>query len=225
MNMGIGCRWRSKGDLCFIWIPSLLTVNKNHIYNCFHLFEILANNKKCSIVVRVGKNIIYRRSYDSNLVTPWTKSIDEYLKGPKHPRSAESCGCGWPTHLYIPKGSHEGMPFDLFVMLTNFDHDYVEENPDSVAVPETCNSPYMYCGVKWRQYPDAKPMGYPFDRLPYAVPLGCPNHPGAPFSTLFCKVLSIFWSRPVSTLEEYVSYAPNMAATVVEIKHLDKLAW
>lgn len=29
-----------------------------------------------------------------------------------------------------------------------------------------CSDAASYCGVRDRKYPDKKPMGYPFDRLP-----------------------------------------------------------
>jgi hypothetical protein len=35
------------------------------------------------------------------------------------------CGCGWPQHMLIPKGSPEGMPCELFVMISNYDDDKV----------------------------------------------------------------------------------------------------
>lgn len=127
--------------------------------------------------------------------------------------------------MYIPKGSPEGTPFDLFAMITNFDHDYVEDHPDDLSIPEPCNSPYLYCGVKWRQYPDAKPMGYPFDRLPFKVPFSCPKGVASIWTLVLCKLMEFFFLRPVATLEEFVSYAPNMGATVVNIRHIDHLVW
>lgn len=30
----------------------------------------------------------------------------------------------------------------------------------------SCNDAASYCGIRDRMYPDRKPMGYPFDRLP-----------------------------------------------------------
>lgn len=35
------------------------------------------------------------------------------------------CGCGWPHHMLIPKGLPEGLVFQLFVMITNFEDDRV----------------------------------------------------------------------------------------------------
>ncbi|ODN01438.1 Phenoloxidase 2 [Orchesella cincta] len=175
--------------------------------------------------LRVGRNVIFRRSLDSNVVKPWSKSINEYLEDDDEEQTnADFCGCGWPTHLFIPKGTHKGLAFDFFAMITNFDEDYVEENPDDLYIPEPCNSPYIYCGIPWRKYPDAKPMGYPFDRSPPKVPIDCPPGMGAVL-TLFCRFFRLFWYTKIHTLEDYVKIAPNMAATVVEIKHFDKLVW
>jgi len=115
---------------------------------------------------------------------------------------------GWPEHLYIPKGNHEGLAFDLFVMVTNFDDDFVADDPRDLELPETCTSPYIFCGVPRRRYPDAKPMGYPFDRPGYHV---SSNDCG-----LLCKFLPSK-SRPVSTLEEYVAPVPNMAMIPVNL--------
>lgn len=64
-------------------------------------------------------------------------------------------------HMLIPKGLPEGLRAELFVMVTNYDEDRVDQ--DLVG---TCNDSASYCGVRDRMYPDRKPMGYPFDRLP-----------------------------------------------------------
>lgn len=64
-------------------------------------------------------------------------------------------------HMLIPKGLPEGLRSELFVMVTNYEEDRVEQ--DLVG---TCNDSASYCGIRDRRYPDRKPMGYPFDRLP-----------------------------------------------------------
>lgn len=66
------------------------------------------------------------------------------------------CNCGWPYNLLLPRGRREGMPFRLLVMLTDGDIDQVAED-------RTCGS-MSFCGVKNRDYPDTRAMGYPFDR-------------------------------------------------------------
>jgi len=50
-------------------------------------------------------------------------------------------------------------------MLTNGDQDRVQQQNN----PPNCQVAPPLCGVPNGLYPDAKPMGYPFDRLPYQV--------------------------------------------------------
>lgn len=35
------------------------------------------------------------------------------------------CGCGWPHHMLVPKGSKEGFPMELFVMVSDYKDDAV----------------------------------------------------------------------------------------------------
>lgn len=69
-------------------------------------------------------------------------------------------GCGWPAHMLIPKGLPEGLACDVFVMISNYNDDRVDQ--DLVG---TCNDAASFCGVRDRLYPDRRSMGYPFDRL------------------------------------------------------------
>jgi hypothetical protein len=66
------------------------------------------------------------------------------------------CNCGWPFHLLVPRGTPEGMPFRLLVMLTDW-------NEDRVSHDAHCGS-MSFCGVRDAAYPDRRAMGYPFDR-------------------------------------------------------------
>jgi hypothetical protein len=70
--------------------------------------------------------------------------------------------------MLVPKGTHNGMQFDLFVMLTNGDFDRVTKRPRTSADAEKppCRDSASFCGVLDELYPDTKPMGFPFDRLP-----------------------------------------------------------
>lgn len=72
---------------------------------------------------------------------------------------APYCGCGWPLHLLIPKGTVDGIEYDLFAMVTNYTEDQVDDSS-----PELCKISSSYCGKLNQKYPDTKPMGYPFDR-------------------------------------------------------------
>ncbi len=66
------------------------------------------------------------------------------------------CDCGWPYHLLLPRGNEDGMDFRLLVMTTDW-------NLDSVGADTKCGS-MSFCGAKDADYPDRRPMGYPFDR-------------------------------------------------------------
>ncbi|KAI4454575.1 larval storage protein/phenoloxidase [Holotrichia oblita] len=70
------------------------------------------------------------------------------------------CGCGWPAHLLIPKGNPEGFLCQLFVMVSNYADDRVEQD-----LTGSCNDGESYCGVRGGKYPDRRSMGYPFDRV------------------------------------------------------------
>ncbi len=62
------------------------------------------------------------------------------------------CECGWPYHLLVPRGSEAGMRFALLAVVTK----------DALPNQGGCGS-MSFCGVK-DEYPDPRPMGYPFDR-------------------------------------------------------------
>lgn len=61
--------------------------------------------------------------------------------------------------MLIPKGTQTGMKFDFFAMVSNYEEDRIDQ--DLVG---QCTSAASYCGIRDRQYPDRKAMGYPFDR-------------------------------------------------------------
>lgn len=65
------------------------------------------------------------------------------------------CTCRWPYGLLLPRGTASGMEFAFFAMLA-------DNRLDRIGSPRKSGS-MSFCGVGDR-YPDAKPMGYPFDR-------------------------------------------------------------
>ena len=36
------------------------------------------------------------------------------------------CGCGWPHHCLVPRGTTQGMEFQLFVVATDWKVDQIE---------------------------------------------------------------------------------------------------
>ena len=61
--------------------------------------------------------------------------------------------------MLIPKGQSSGMKYDLFVMISNYEEDRVDQSLEGI-----CNQASGYCGIRDRKFPDSKPMGFPFDR-------------------------------------------------------------
>jgi tyrosinase len=61
--------------------------------------------------------------------------------------------------MLIPKGTPQGLQSELFVMVSDYEQDRVNQD-----LAGTCNDAAVYCGIRDRLYPDRKAMGYPFDR-------------------------------------------------------------
>jgi len=106
----------------------------------------------------VGKNTITRKSSESAVTVPHTPSFSELQAGEG---AHKDCSCGWPEHLLLPRGTHKGMEFHLFVMLTESSKDTVSGANDHAS----CTDAVSYCGAKDQKYPDKKAMGFPFDRV------------------------------------------------------------
>lgn len=66
--------------------------------------------------------------------------------------------------MLVPKGTVEGTRFNIFVMISDYQLDRVDQ-PENTNV---CNDAASFCGLKDQKYPDRRPMGFPFDR-PFRV--------------------------------------------------------
>ncbi|XP_011202561.2 phenoloxidase 2 [Bactrocera dorsalis] len=120
---------------------------------------------KFIVALNPGQNTIRRRSTESSVTIPFERTFRNLDENRPAAGSADElefnfCGCGWPNHMLIPKGLPEGLECELFVMVSNYDQDRVEQE-----LVGTCSDAASYCGVRDRLYPDRRPMGYPFDRL------------------------------------------------------------
>ncbi|XP_023951055.2 phenoloxidase 1 [Bicyclus anynana] len=121
---------------------------------------------KFVIPLNAGQNTIVRQSSESSVSIPFEQTFRDLSQQGTDPRqidlvSFNYCGCGWPQHMLVPKGTEPGAQYDLFVMLSNYDLDSVN-NPDGSTL--TCKEASSYCGLKDKLYPDRRSMGYPFDR-------------------------------------------------------------
>jgi len=114
--------------------------------------------------LRPGNNTIRRSSMESSVTIPYERTFRNQANRPGEQGSAQAaefdfCGCGWPHHMLVPKGNSQGYPMVLFVMISNWENDKVEQEPGS-----SCNDAASYCGIRDRKYPDKRAMGFPFDR-------------------------------------------------------------
>lgn len=111
-----------------------------------------------------GCNRYERYSTESSVTVPSERLFSNLnSSNPTKEESLSFCGCGWPQHMLIPKGTHEGFPAELFAMVTDYNIDKVEQ-----PLPEGCQQPFSYCGWRNRLFPDTRAMGFPFDRMPRA---------------------------------------------------------
>ncbi|XP_055606372.1 phenoloxidase 8-like [Uranotaenia lowii] len=139
-----------------------------------------------------GANRITRKSDQSSVTISYNRMFRPILTEKELPNKDDLnqfrfCGCGWPEHMLLPKGTPEGMQFDLFVMVSNILGDKAGPDFDENV---NCNDSHSFCGLRDRVYPDARTMGFPFDRKSPST---------------------------VTTLQEYMAPNSNMRATDVKI--------
>ncbi|XP_066594189.1 phenoloxidase 1 [Prorops nasuta] len=129
--------------------------------------NLMIEMDKFTVNLRPGQNTIERKSSESSVTIPFERTfrnLDENRPiGGDTLEQFNFCGCGWPQHMLVPKGSKEGFPMDLFVMISDYSGDAVEQ-PESTG----CKDASSFCGLRDRKYPDSRSMGYPFDRRPRA---------------------------------------------------------
>lgn len=85
----------------------------------YYLFSVPANNTKT----------ITRSSKESSVTIPFERTfrnleLDQNTT-PEQLSEFNYCGCGWPQHMLIPKGTAEGLDAVLFVMVSDYEQDKV----------------------------------------------------------------------------------------------------
>jgi len=120
---------------------------------------------KFTVNLKQGTNTITRNSDQSSVTIPFERTFRNLETN--RPTGGDAlaqfnfCGCGWPDHMLIPKGTPEGYKMQLFVMISNYADDRVDQDTSGL-----CNDAASYCGIKDKLYPDRRSMGFPFDRMP-----------------------------------------------------------
>lgn len=103
--------------------------------------------------------VIVRASEESSVVRkPALKPANLTAQDEPDAETEEAawCDCGWPHTLLLPRGTREGAPYRMLVMLSF---------GDEITLPPVngCSS-ISYCGLEGSDYPDTTEMGYPFNR-------------------------------------------------------------
>ena len=74
-------------------------------------------------------NNVERRSSQSSVTIPFERTFRNLDQNrPASGTALEQfnfCGCGWPQHMLIPKGTAEGLVVQIFVMVTDYAQDKV----------------------------------------------------------------------------------------------------
>lgn len=143
------------------------------------------------------------------------KRIEELYreaKGNPDVVNESQCSCGWPQHLLLPRGTPgTGTAYDLFVIITDGQQDMAEVNRYT-----GCKSAFSFCGVLDKKYPDARPMGFPFDRRPFEI-----KNPQMADIYEPCLYTDFV---PVATIGDYVAQIKNSALAKVTISHENKMS-
>jgi hypothetical protein len=111
---------------------------------------------KFHVVLEPGVNVVAQPDARSSVIKRKGLTALGALptEDPEHPLW---CDCGWPFGLLIPSGesSAAGTSFELMAAVTDWSQDHAND-------ATTCGS-MSFCGAL-DDYPDARAMGYPFDR-------------------------------------------------------------
>uniref|UniRef100_A0A182NH37 Tyrosinase copper-binding domain-containing protein n=1 Tax=Anopheles dirus TaxID=7168 RepID=A0A182NH37_9DIPT len=146
-----------------------------------------------TVTLNPGMNTIVRRSDQSSVTIPYERTF-RAIGTKSTPTQTDQlaqfrfCGCGWPQHMLVPKGSPEGVQFDLFAMVSDYAEDSVTQDVDANA---PCNDSHSFCGLRDKKYPDRRAMGYPFDRRT---------------------------ADTVRTLDDFVTPNANMKSATIQVK-------
>jgi len=103
------------------------------------------------VVIPQGDTQVTRSSLQSTVTRRPFPSIRQLYESPGE---VPARTCGYPNHLLIPKGNAQGLRFKMFFVVS--EEPTAEMNHDAQ---------FPYCGsLHGKRYPDARSMGYPFDR-------------------------------------------------------------
>ncbi|GLV44013.1 Prophenoloxidase 1 [Carabus blaptoides fortunei] len=142
---------------CRIFLsPKQNEANEKWLFNDQRLFLIELD--RFPVRLLPGTNNIIRNSKNSSVTIPLDRIFNSVNEDTSKDCSTPFCRCGWPDYMLIPRGTPEGFPCQLFVMISN---DNLTGDPKIPCFEDAMS----YCGSKdGSKFPDSRPMGFPFDR-------------------------------------------------------------
>lgn len=77
--------------------------------------------------MNTGRSVFQRRSDQSSVTVSFATTFRDFNKAipPGGREEFNYCGCGWPHHMLIPRGTPEGMEAELLIMVSNYAEDRV----------------------------------------------------------------------------------------------------
>jgi len=100
--------------------------------------------------------VVFRPARLSAVIRKLALGHEELESAEPPPPGTDWCDCGWPYNLLLPRGTKEGLEFRLLVILSSSDLVMTDTSQECTSM--------SYCGLQDLNYPDSRPMGYPFDR-------------------------------------------------------------
>merc|ERR1719193_2058317 len=112
--------------------------------------------------LKPGSTHVTRKSSESSVTVPdvphFQTIIDAADSGSFSMPEFESA-CGIPNRMLLPKGKKNGMEFSLLLAVTDGSYDLTHSDVES-----NHGGTHAQCGARGQNYPDKRPMGFPFDR-------------------------------------------------------------
>jgi len=121
---------------------------------------VAALPKQTKTVVGRGSwqsTVVRRKSVDEPMQIADTK--DEFVDDSDTIDDNAWCECGLPYRLLLPRGTAEGMPARLMVLVTD-----AEDDGTAIELKTAQCGSVSFCGKKNQSWPDKYEMGWPFDR-------------------------------------------------------------
>lgn len=178
---------------------------------------------KFTCEVQPDENEIRRRSDESSVTIPYDRSFRRVGGQPQQAATdMQFCGCGWPEHMLLPRGTAEGTDFDLFVMVSDYERDRIDSSSSTYVY-----NPEHYCRqpLWFRCRTILMPAHFSFAENGIA-----PRNASCDDALSFCglknakypdkRAMGFPFDRPtetVTSLAEFTQQIPNAATTNCKI--------